>query len=153
MPTGVWIDERGRVVRPGEPAWTTSRTSVFAGKELVTEGAEYVAALRDWVTLGEKSIYALSDEDFKRRVKPRSAAESEADASFALATWFQQAGDQARAATYFAKAQTLNPTDWNYHRQDWASSPGQAGAKWQEKFQKLEEPYYPKLDLKPKPKG
>ena len=43
VPTGVWIDERGRVVRPGEPAWTTSRTSTFGGKALVTEGEEYVA--------------------------------------------------------------------------------------------------------------
>ena len=42
VPTGVWIDERGRVVRPGEPAWTTSRTSTFGGKPLVTEGEEYV---------------------------------------------------------------------------------------------------------------
>ena len=49
--------------------------------------------------------------------------------------------------------QALNPDDWNYHRQDWSFTPGEAGAKWMEKFQKLEEPYYPKLELKPKGKG
>ena len=156
VPTGVWIDERGHVVQPGEPAWTTSRTSTFAGKPLVTEGEEYVAAIRDWVARGDRSIYALSDDEFARRVKPRTPAEMEADASFALATWFQQAGDVERAKKYFARAQQLNPTDWNYHRQDWSFTPGEAGPKWLEKFQKLDEPYYPKLDLKPKdpkPKG
>ena len=38
VPSGVWIDERGRVVRPGEPAWTSSRTDTFGGKPLVIEG-------------------------------------------------------------------------------------------------------------------
>ena len=51
------------------------------------------------------------------------------------------------AKKYFERAQALNPDDWNYHRQDWSFTPGEAGAKWMEKFQKLEEPYYPKLDL------
>jgi hypothetical protein len=49
--------------------------------------------------------------------------------------------------------QTLNPNDWNYHRQDWSFTPREAGAKWMEKFQKLEQPYYPKLELKPKGGG
>ena len=54
VPTGIWIDEHGRVVRPGEPAWTTSRTSTFGGKTLVTEGEPTSRALRDWVINGEK---------------------------------------------------------------------------------------------------
>ena len=155
VPTGVWIDERGKVVRPGEPAWTTSRTSTFGGKPLVTEGEEYVAAIRDWVANGDRSAYALSDEAFAARVKRRSDKEMEADASFALAVHFYQASNMASAKRYFEHAQQLNPDDWNYHRQDWSFTPGGAGAKWMEKFQKLEEPYYPKLDLKKteKPKG
>ena len=155
VPTGVWIDERGKVVRPGEPAWTTSRTSEYGGKPLVTEGEEYVAALRDWVANGERSQYALSDVAFTARVKRRSDKEMEADASFALAVWFYQSNDMPSAKKYFEYAQSLNPDDWNYHRQDWSFTPGEAGAKWMEKFQKLDEPYYPKLEMKPKdkPKG
>jgi hypothetical protein len=128
---------------------------MFGGKPLTTEGAEYVAAIRDWVVNGERSVYALSDHDFAARVKPRSQDEMEADASFALAVWFHQAGNAALAKQYFERAQALNPNDWNYHRQDWSFTPGEAGAKWMEKFQKLESPYYPRLDLKPaeKPKG
>jgi len=153
VPTGVWIDEQGKVVRPGEPAWTTSRTSTFGGKPLVTEGEAYVAAIRDWVTNGERSSYALSDDAFAAKVKRRTDNEMEADASFALAVHFYQANNMASAKKYFERAQALNPDDWNYHRQDWSFTPGEAGAKWMEKFQKLEEPYYPKLELKPKPKG
>ena len=150
VPTGVWIDDRGRVVRPGEPAWTTSRTDAFGVKGLDIEGAAYVAALRDWVAHGDESPFALSDEEFTRRVTPRTPAEQEADASFALAVWFQQAGNEALAAKYFAHAQELNPDDWNYYRQEWSFKPGDAGRKWIEKFQKLDRPYYPKLELKPK---
>ena len=156
MPSGVWIDERGRVVRPAEPAWTSTRTDTYGGKALEIEGELYVAALRDWVTNGERSQYVLSDEEFARRVKPRSAAELEAEATFKLAVWFQQEGRAELAAKYFERAQALNPDDWNYHRQDWSFTPGEAGAKWMEKFQKLETPYYPKLELAPKtekPKG
>ena len=151
VPTGVWIDERGRVIRPGEPAWTTSKTDVYGGKPLVIEGDLYVAALRDWVANGERSPYVLSDEEFSQRVTPRSPAEMEAEAAFKLAVWFQQSGDSARAATYFARAQELNPNDWNYLRQEWSFG-ANAGRKWLEKFQKLETPYYPTLQMKPAPK-
>jgi hypothetical protein len=149
---GVWIDEHGRVVRPAEPAWTESRTDTFGGKTLVIEGEPYVAALRDWVANGERSAYALSDDEFARRVKPRSPAEMEADASFKLAVWFHQSGNDALASKYFERAQQLNPDDWNYHRQQWSFTPQDAPKKWMEKFQKLDQPYYPKLDLKPKEK-
>jgi tetratricopeptide (TPR) repeat protein len=145
----VWIDETGRVVRPAEPAWSTSRVDNFGGKALAIEGDLYVSALRDWVAKGEKSAYVLSDEEFARRVKPRSAAEMEAEASFKLAVWFQQAGKTTQAAKYFERAQQLNPDDWNYHRQEWSFTPEEAGKKWMEKFQKTEQPYYPKLDMPP----
>ena len=150
VPMGVWIDERGRVVRPAEPAWTASRTDTFGGKPLAIEGEIYVAALRDWVANGDTSPYVMSDEEFAQRVKPRSADEMEADASFKLAVWFQQAGNAPLAAKYFARAQQLNPDDWNYHRQEWSFTPQEAGKKWMEKFQKQQAPYYPKLEIKPK---
>ena len=150
VPTGVWIDERGRVIRPGEPAWNSDRTYDSAGK-IVTEGEAYVAALRDWVANGDRSPYVLSDEEFFARVRPRSLAEMEADATFKLAVWFKHAGRHDKAAVYFARAERLNPDDWNYHRQDWSFTPEEAGKKFQEKVQKLDKPYYPKLELTPAP--
>src|SRR5262249_33850347 len=104
---------------------------------------------------GGKSIYVLSDDEFARRVKSRSSAEMEAEATFKLAVWFQQNGDAAVAAKYFETAQRLNPADWNYHRQEWGFTPAEAGKKWLDKFKKDEQPYYPKLEMpassKPKP--
>ncbi len=73
----------------------------------------------------------------------------EAEASFKLAVWLTRAGNPERAQEYFERAQQLNPDDWNYHRQDWSFTPGEAGKLWLEKFQKLETPYYPKLEIKP----
>lgn len=148
VPTGVWIDEDGRIVRPAEPAWNQNRKYEFGEKSIVTEGELYLSALRDWVTNSKRSAYVLSDEEFERRVKPRSAAEMEAEASFKLAVWFQQSGKQELAAKYFEHAQQLNPDDWNYSRQQWSFTPEEAGKKWSEKFQKQTQPYYPKLDIK-----
>jgi hypothetical protein len=146
VPMGIWIDDRGRVVRPAEPAWTTNQTMKIGEKSIVTEGEAYVAALRDWVEKGERSSYALADEEFARRVKPRSAAEMEADASFKLAVWFHDNGRAELASKYWRHAQELNPEDWNYHRQEWSFTPAEAGKKWREKFDKLDHPYYPKLE-------
>lgn len=148
VPMGIWIDERGRVVRPAEPAWTRDNELKIGAKSIVTQGAPYIAALKDWVANGERSSYVLGDEEFARRVKPRTDAEMEADASFKLAVWFHNAGKNELAAKYFLRAEKLNPDDWNYHRQDWSFTPNEAGKKWLEKFQALDRPYYAPLDIK-----
>jgi hypothetical protein len=151
VPMGIWIDERGKIVRPAEPAWTADQTMRIGGKSIVTQGQVYVTALRDWIGNGARSPYALSDEEFARRVKPRSDAEMQAEASFKLAVWFHDKGDNELAAKYWRRAQELNPDDWNYHRQEWSFTPQEAGRKWMDKFQKLDQPYYPKLDIEPPP--
>jgi hypothetical protein len=153
VPMGIWIDERGTIVRPAEPAWTSDQTLRIGGKSIVTEGQAYVTALRDWIENGERSKYALSDEEFARRVKPRSDAEMQAEASFKLAVWFHAKGANELAAKYWRRAQELNPDDWNYHRQEWSFTPQEAGKKWMEKFQKLDQPYYPKLEIEPATAG
>lgn len=149
VPMGVWVDERGRVVRPAEPAWTKNSTLKIGDKSIVTEGEAYVAAIRDWVKNGDRSSFALSDEEFAKRAKPRSQAEMEADASFKLAVYFHENKNNDLAEKYWAQAQRLNPDDWNYHRQDWSFTPQEAGKKWLDKFQKLDQPYYPKLEIQP----
>jgi hypothetical protein len=148
VPMGIWVDENGRVVRLAEPAWNTDQVmKITADKNIVTEGRVYTDALRDWVRNGSGSPFALSDEEFVRRIKARSAAEMEADASFKLAVWFHQNGSDVLAAKYWERAQQLNPDDWNYHRQQWSFGPD-AGKKWMEKFQKLDKPYYSPLDVR-----
>lgn len=147
VPMGLWVDETGRVVRPAEPAWTTNTTLKIGARSITTEGEPYIAALRDWVRQGGRSSYVLSDEEFARRVKPRSEAEMEADASFKMAVWFHKNAKPELAAKYWRRAQELNPKDWNYHRQEWSFTPQEAGKKWLDKFQRLDTPYYPKLEM------
>ena len=149
VPMGLWVNETGGVVRPAEPAWTKNQTLKIGERSITTEGEPYVAGLRDWVKNGARSSFVLSDEEFARRVKPRSPAEMEAEASFKLAVWFHQDGNHELAAKYWHRAQELAPDDWNYHRQDWSFTPQDAGKKWLEKFQKTDKPYYPKLEIQP----
>ena len=148
VPTGMWVDERGRVVRPAEQAWTYSDNHTYGDRVLTKDGEAYVAALKDWVAKGEKSEFYLSDEEYRKRVKPRSPKEMEADASFKLAVWFHDHDNRELAAKYWQRAQELNPDDWNYARQDWSFEPG-AGQKWMQKLQSTDKnyQYYPKLEI------
>jgi hypothetical protein len=148
VPTGVWIDERGRVVRPGEVAYSSDKSLTLGGKKLTIEGDIYVSALRDWVARGEASRYALGRDELSRRLRPRTPAQAEADASFQLGVYFHKAGKTDLAAKYWQRAQALNPDSWNYHRQEWSFAPQEAGKKWMAKFLGLEDrPYYAPLDI------
>ena len=150
VPSGVWIDEKGIVVRPPETAYTANQTLKVAGRSVTLEGDAYTAALRDWVRKGSESIYALSDDEYEKRVKPRSENEMQAEASFKLAVHFRETAQPELAGKHFQRAQQLNPESWNYHRQDWSFTPAEAGKKWLEKLNKQQHSYYPKLELQPK---
>ncbi len=149
VPSGIWIDEKGRVVRPAETASPKNQELKVGGKVIRTQGDEYVAALRDWVAKGDQSEFAMSDEEYHRRVKDRSPAEGEAEASFQLAVYLHQQGQPELARKWWRQAQNLNPESWNYHRQDWSFT-SEANQRLLEKFQKTPGDYYPALELKPK---
>ena len=110
---------------------------------LVTEGEEYVAAIRDWVKKGETEAFMRCQTTSLHDGSSRAhRPETEADASFALAAWFQQAGDVERGEEYFARAQaTESPPTGTITGRTGASRPVKPGPKWLEKFQKLDEPY------------
>jgi hypothetical protein len=145
----MWVDEHGRIARPAEQAWTYSDDHKYGDHVLTKDGLAYVAALKDWVANGEKSKFYLSDGDYRERVKPRSAKDMEADASFKLAVWFHDHENQELASKYWKRAQELNPDDWNYARQDWSFTPAEAGRKWMRKLQSTDKDYkyYPKLEI------
>lgn len=150
VPTGVWIDETGILVRPNETAYTTNSVVELGGKKMTIQGADYTAALRDWVANGAQSEFVLSPEEMRAHLQPRSSKEADAEATFQLGNHFHRRGDEELANRYWEKAQTLRPESWNYHRQDWSFTPAEASAKWMAKFLALgDEEYYPTLDLPP----
>lgn len=143
VPTGVWIDEKGRIVRPPEVAY--SRQMSFLGQTLGDD--RYAAGLRDWIDKGAASRYAMSAEELAECLARGKPERLLADAQFALGTYFQHAKDAASARTHFEAAQKLAPLNWNYHRQAWLFE-GVAGQfKFLDKVRKLDGPYYPPARL------
>lgn len=144
VPTAIWIDETGRVVRRSEGAY--SKEHRLGPMKFGTN--ELVPAIRDWVAKGDDSIYVMPADEVAKKLAIRSAREAEADVQFRLGVYFHQAGDEARANRYWERAQALHPESWNYHRQDWSFTPSEANRNWFQKFQALEgKPYYAPLDL------
>jgi len=141
VPTGVWIDERGRIVRPNEVAFIDDRFKSFTNME----SAPYINAIRDWGVNGAKSIYALSEDALKARLEPVNADRLKADAEFALGTYLYKQGKGPDAIPHFKEAQRLDPDNWNYKRQAWALSDADRdyGTNFRKEVQKLNgKPYY-----------
>jgi len=144
VPTGVMIDETGRIVRWDEGAY--SRTYKSGNLSYGTD--EYVPALRDWVKRGSESAVALDADEVMQRVPRRGAGEEEADAWFRLGAYFRGLGELELAEHAWGEAERLNPSSWNYHRQDWSFTPEEAGRNWIEKVRNLEgKPYYRPMEL------
>lgn len=145
VPSGVWIDEQGKIVRPAEVAYSQK----VALLSIKVDGDKYVAALRDWVNHGDQSSYALPKEELQQRMARKSENAALADANFKLGVYFHQKKDDARADKYFVTAQKLQPDDWNYHRQQWSFGKD-ALKNWGEKFRALGgKEYYEPLQIEP----
>jgi len=141
VPTGVWIDEHGRIVRPNEVAFIDDRFKSFTNME----SAPYIAAIRDWAQNGSKSIFVVSESELKARLKPQSDDRARADVEFALGEYLYKAGKGADAIPHFKEAQRLDPDNWNYKRQAWALSDADRdyGTDFRKEVQKLKgKPYY-----------
>jgi hypothetical protein len=149
VPAGVWINEDGIIVRPPETAYSKSTKLDIGGRSLASDGDAYVLALRDWVTKGSDSEFALSAEEVTEKLSPRTSNQSQAEAYFQIGTHFQKTGNETLANQYWVKAQELRPESWNYHRQDWSFTPKEQGGNWLKKFMSMDkkEEYYPTLEL------
>jgi hypothetical protein len=168
VPTGLWIDEAGIIVRPPEPAHPrrpaykdqvvpadaspTERERIETVKALHVDPDRYVGALRDWVERGAVSPYALAPGEVVRRSRPRGIQEATADAHFAMAHALHTRGDAIGAITHFKEAHRLHPTNWTYRRDAWAiAGPEHAsiyGTTWLDDVRREGvERYYPPLDL------
>jgi hypothetical protein len=168
VPSGIWIDEDGTIVRPPEPAHPRrpefldrtvppdatpeERERIALVRALLVEAERYVAALRDWVARGRASPYALSTDEVVRRSRPRPIEEATAAAHFALGQALHARGARAAAIAHFREAHQLQPTNWTYRRDAWslAGSDREAvyGTNWVDEVKREGvENYYPPLRL------
>jgi tetratricopeptide (TPR) repeat protein len=146
VPTGVWIDERGKIVRPNEVAFIDDRFKNFTG----LDSAPYLSALKDWVEKGEKSAYVMSEEQLEKRLAPPDPDAMRASAEFGLGEQLYKAGHLAEAIPHFKEAQRLNPKSWNYKRQAYKlSSESDYGTTFSQEVQKAggSKVYYPAPEL------
>jgi hypothetical protein len=170
VPSGIWVDEQGVIVRPPEPAfpWHPRQPSEELLAQLPAVAAEqlreaqkiridpdsYLAALRDWVALGPGSRYALSPDEVVARSQPRGEDEARAAAAFELGQHLQRAGHGQDAVRFFREAHRLQPQNWTYKRQAWSLADPLQGpteqyeSDWLSDVRKLgAENYYPAVDL------
>ncbi len=130
VPTAVWIDEQGRIVRPSEVAGFNDafrrmdRVNLTMSPEVAAEftrpRAAYLGAIRDWVAKGAASRFALSNEEVLRRMHTPNDDQVRAAANFRLGEYLAKNGHADAARPYFEEAVRLRPESWNYKRQAWA---------------------------------
>jgi hypothetical protein len=136
VPTGVWIDEEGMIVRPAEPAFPTRPDFLSSrplpdnldpyqaevlreARQIRIQPEKYVSALRDWVQHGDQSRFALAPAEVVRRSGDRGADRSLAAAHFELAQHLWRGGHEKEAVPHFRAARRLQPGNWTYKRQGW----------------------------------
>jgi len=152
VPTGVWINEQGRIVRPNEVAFVDDRFKTFTG----LDSEPYLNALKDWVAKGDKSAYAMSEEKLRERLNQNDPDIIMASAEFGLGEHLYKQGHLAEAIPHFKTAQRLNPKSWNYKRQAYALSDAKRdyGTTFADEVEKAggSKVYYPAPDLPVSPR-
>jgi hypothetical protein len=170
VPSGVWIDENGVIVRPPETAYPRRPTFLDRDvraddpphvqerlrqvKGLRIDAETYMAALRDWARHGAASRYALAPEEVVSRSRGRTRAEAEAAAHFELGQHLYLSGSTDVAVPHFRAAHRLQPDNWTYKRQAWSFADPSQGptplydGDWLSDVQKIGAAnYYPPLDI------
>jgi hypothetical protein len=109
VPTGVWIDERGRLVRPNDPVFGTDTFKHITG----IESARHLVALRAWVR-GEVPV-PPADKVRALQTLP-TAADQQARAEFGLGQWLFEQGRAAAAERHFLRGGELAPHDFTIRR-------------------------------------
>jgi hypothetical protein len=170
VPSGIWVDEEGRVVRPAEPAFPGRpgfldqpppevldpyvAESLAESRKIRADYRKYPAALRDWVANGAASRFVLGPAESGARAGGRTAEAALAAAHFELGRHLLGTDREANAVPHFREAHRLQPDNWTYKRQAWTLADRRQGptdlyeGDWLGDVRKIgAENYYPPLDL------
>ncbi|HEX2686162.1 MAG TPA: hypothetical protein VHN14_06070 [Kofleriaceae bacterium] len=138
VPTVVWIDEEGMIVRPPEiPGATDAFRSMNlqtreVPKERVADSRVrrqvYVDAVRDWIDRGQASEHVLAPDEVRRRMRGLDRNASLAAAHFRLGVWLVRHGERDAGQRALEVAVSLAPESWRFRRQKIVlSDPGLTG--------------------------
>jgi hypothetical protein len=105
----IWIDERGRIVRPNDAQFGTDMFVALTGRP----SAPFLAAIRRWVLRDEG---ALPVEAVREDQVLPSREQQEARAEFTLGWYLHRNGRPEAAARHFERAGALAPGDWTIRR-------------------------------------
>ena len=178
VPNGVWIDEQGVLARPAEPASPGRNPTLdslmsidtstlpphladtlIEARKIKLDHESYVVALRDWVTNGAASPYALPPDEVVRRSQPRPLEVATAAAAFELGQELHRRGHPSDAVAWFREAHRLQADNWTYKRQAWSLVDPLQGPTdeyegyWAKDIKAIgAENYSPPLDLSPAPR-
>lgn len=109
VPTILWIDERGRIVRPNDVAFGTDTFKHITG----LSADRHLAALRAWVRAEGP---AFTPKEARALQKLPTAAEQQARAHFALGWWLAERGRMGAAERQFVRAGEMAPHDFTIRR-------------------------------------
>lgn len=160
VPTAVWIDENGRVVRPPENAGSSDafrkadRATLTIPDDALAERARiktaYFEAARDWAMRGAASPHALDEQGVLARLQVADSSVAEAHAHFRLAQMLRHDGRSDEADAQFAEASRLHPGSWAIWRQAAPKNPNgiAGGPEFMKRVDALGDGYYyPPVEL------
>ncbi len=138
VPSTIWFDETGRIVRGPEISFVKAKQPLPVNDEMPADqretfdfinafphsGAAWLDALRDWVEHGDASQYALSADEVLARSRGYGIESARAGAHYALAEVLRHRGRVDDAIAHQREAHRLDPDQWNRKRQAWAVSGG-----------------------------
>jgi len=127
VPQAVWIDERGIVVRPTEPAGAyegfrkmnrvTREMPADAARTTAEARVTYMNGIRDWVKKGAASEYAYQADHARDRVPVPTEDVARAHAAFRLGQYLMRNGQPEEGDRWLAEASRLHPDSWAIWRQ------------------------------------
>lgn len=161
VPQAVWIDERGKIVRPTETAGATEGFRKMNLETFTMPDAElqkarqtrqcYLDAIRDWVRNGEQSEHIYSAQQARDKVSGLSSDAAMADAWFRLGLYLYADERQTEGLALMHKASDLHPESWSIWRQtaDLEEVGKSMGAEFWARVEVLgEKHYYAPIDIK-----
>ena len=138
VPSTVWFDESGRIVRGPEISFVKAKQPMPVNDAMPAEqremfdfinafphsGSAWLDALRDWAEHGDASRFALTPSAVLARSRRYGIDSARAAAHYALAEALRGRGRIDHAIAHQREAHRLDPEQWNRKRQAWALSGG-----------------------------